>query len=370
MSFGLLLPAALAALAALLLPLAIHLARRSEQRPTAFAALRWLRRRPKPRQRLRFDEWPLLLLRLLLLALLVLWLARPVLYGAPAAARWIVAAPGIEPAALAAAAEDGEEIQRRWLAPGFPPLAEPEPDGPLPLSSLLRQLDAGLPAEVALTVLVPERIQGVDAERPRLSRVVDWQVLPGAMPASAPPGPPALAVRHAAERAPALRYLRAAAQAWQDTDGAQPRFDAGGVDVALPAADRTLVWLVPGPLPDEVRRWIDAGGTALLDAAATLEEGPALRPLWRDDLGMTLAEGGALGRGRLLRLTRALEPAAMPQLLEAAFPQQLRALLEPPPAPARARAADHAPETGMAAWAQPPRELQPWWAVLAVLLLL
>ena len=80
MNPALLLPAALAALAALIVPLLIHLARRSEQRPADFAALRWLRQKPKPRHRIRFDEWPLLWLRLLLLALLALWLARPVLF--------------------------------------------------------------------------------------------------------------------------------------------------------------------------------------------------------------------------------------------------------------------------------------------------
>ncbi len=70
MGFGLLAPAALAALVALLLPLLLHLARRDATRPTPFAALRWLRERPRPRRRLRFDDWPLLLVRLLLLALL------------------------------------------------------------------------------------------------------------------------------------------------------------------------------------------------------------------------------------------------------------------------------------------------------------
>ena len=46
MNLALLLPAGLAALAALLLPLLIHLARRSEQRPTVFAALRGCGRSP------------------------------------------------------------------------------------------------------------------------------------------------------------------------------------------------------------------------------------------------------------------------------------------------------------------------------------
>ena len=81
MSLGLLLPAALAALGALLMPLLIHLARRSQLVPTPFAALRWLRQAARPQRRVRLEEWPLLLLRLLLLALLALWLARPVLHG-------------------------------------------------------------------------------------------------------------------------------------------------------------------------------------------------------------------------------------------------------------------------------------------------
>ena len=64
----LLLPAGLAALAALALPLLVHLSRRQQQRPTVFAALRWLQARPRPRRRIRFDELLLLAVRLLLLA--------------------------------------------------------------------------------------------------------------------------------------------------------------------------------------------------------------------------------------------------------------------------------------------------------------
>ena len=73
----LLAPLGLAALAALIGPLLIHLRRRTEEVPVDFAALRWLDPRPRPRQRLQFDEWPLLALRLLLVALLALLLARP-----------------------------------------------------------------------------------------------------------------------------------------------------------------------------------------------------------------------------------------------------------------------------------------------------
>jgi hypothetical protein len=77
----LLFPLGLAALAAGLLPLLIHLARRHPYTPLDFAALRWLRAQIRPRQRIRFDDWPLLLVRLLLLAALALLLARPALTG-------------------------------------------------------------------------------------------------------------------------------------------------------------------------------------------------------------------------------------------------------------------------------------------------
>ena len=217
MSLAFLLPAGLAALAALVVPLLLHLARRYEQTPTDFAALRWLRQKPKPRHRIRFDEWPLLLLRLLLLAWLSLWLARPVLSGLDDTRPWTVAVPGVD-AGLARASSDAR-ARLHWLAPDFPSLDEPAPAGTPAIGSLLRQLDAELPTGVALTVIVPATLQGADAERPALSRAVTWQVVDGAMPASSARAspPPSLAIRHPAGDEHALRYLRAAARAWQPT---------------------------------------------------------------------------------------------------------------------------------------------------------
>ncbi|KPF78373.1 hypothetical protein IP78_11270, partial [Brevundimonas sp. AAP58] len=81
MSPALLFPLGLLALAALAIPLIIHIARRTESRTIAFAALAWLEERPKPRRRLRLDELWLLAARLLLLTLMALWLAQPVLWG-------------------------------------------------------------------------------------------------------------------------------------------------------------------------------------------------------------------------------------------------------------------------------------------------
>lgn len=372
MNAALLLPAALVALAALLLPLLIHLARRSEQRPTDFAALRWLRQKPKPRHRVRFDEWPLLIARLLLLALLALWLAKPVLFGSASEAPWVAVMPGIDIAQARAAVGD-DKARLHWLAPGFPALDQPAPaTASLPFASLLRQLDSELPAAVKLSVLVPEELQGADTQRPRLSRTVEWKVLPGAMPARKPiaTDAPALTVRYAQGREDGLHYLRAAASAWQPSTTTAV-FAAAPTTQPLPADARHLIWLAPGPLPAAVGDWVRRGGTALLAMDTEYEFPAPITVYWRDEVGAPLVEGAALGRGRVLRFTRAFAPAAMPQLLQPDLPRNLRDLFATPaPAPARVAARDYAPVPGGAAYAQPPRDLQPWLALLIAALLL
>jgi hypothetical protein len=372
MNPALLLPIGLAALAALIVPLLIHLARRSEQRPTDFAALRWLWQKPKPRHRIRFDEWPLLWLRLLLLALLAIWLARPVLFDSADETPWVAVLPGVDVAQVKANVGESD-VRIRWLAPGFPELEQPPPPGGLPFASLLRQLDAELPAKVALTVFVPEQLQGADAMRPQLSRAVQWKIVPGAMalPKAMPATMPTLAVRHIPERADAVRYLRAAAVSWQATTSATTNFSSASIDEALPTDAQVLVWLAPGQVPAAVVDWVNKGGTALLDAQAGFKFPTTTSVYWRDAVGAPLVEGATLGEGRVLRFTRPLSAAAMPQVLEADFPTRLRDLLQAPsPAPSRVMARDYAPITGGAAYPQAPRDLQPWLALLIAMLLL
>ena len=383
MNLAFLLPAGLAALAAVLLPLLIHLARRSEQRPTVFAALQWLRQKPKPRHRIRFDEWPLLLVRLALLVLLALLLARPVLFGAASDAPWVAVAPGVD---VAQAKHDDAPANARWhwLAPGFPALdhasavipAKAGTHAVMPsgsISSLLRELDASLPPGVALTVVVPEQLDNVDAQIPSLSRRIDWRVVRGAVqgarPSSAPAPLPTPSVRYAPQREASLRYLRAA-NAALPTPGTKPApQDIAPATQALLPASRHLIWLVPGFVPQHVVDWVRAGGTVLLDAEATLADLPPSVPLWRDTDGTPLVEGAAFGHGRLMRLTKPLAPQDMPVLLDGDFPRRLRALFEPlPPAPARVLAAAHAPTTGAAAFPPMPRELQAWLLAMIVLL--
>ena len=360
MNAALLLPMALAALAALALPLLIHLARRSEQRPTVFAALRWLREKPRPRSRLRFDEWPLLLLRLLLLAALALLLAKPVLYGAQPRTAWLAVAPGVDPAR--AAAEFGDaELERRWLAPGFPALDRPAPTSPADTASLLRELDASLPPGVALTVAVPTRLDGADGARLRLSRPVQWRVIDDSASAAAatPPRETALApppIRYAPERAAAAVYLRAAVGAWNEP---AVTVDAAPLAQAFDAKARTLIWLAPGPVPAAVR--IVAG---LLTPTAG-------EVLWRDADGTVRVVGARVGRGQALRFAGPVQPREWPALLQPGFAAGLRDLFAAaPPQPARVAARDYAPVAGGPAFAAPPLDLRPWLALLVAVLFL
>jgi hypothetical protein len=326
----------------------------------------------------------------LLLAALAVLLAEPVLFGKPDRRPWILVAPGVD-AAAARGAGDTRAAQWHWLAPGFPALdakaANPPiaaASAPATFASLLREADAKLPAGTPLTVLVPAVLDGADAEQPTLSRRVDWRVMPAsAAPVQAAPSKtvvPRLMVRYAPERAPSLRYLRAAGATWQPAASATPRMDpasasASPVNIApaaqaLDGGTRHLVWLVPGALPPTVRDWISAGGDALLDARTVVPELADAAVVWRDDSG-PLARGTRLGRGRVMRLERDLLPAQMPGLLEPDFPEQLQHLFAtPPPAPARVDASAYIPRTGASPYPETPRPLAPWLAALIAVLFL
>ncbi len=352
----LLFPAALAAFVALAIPLAVHLARRAERAPVDFAALRWLAARPRPRTRLRFDEWWLLAVRLLVVALVVLWLARPAADTVGDTRPVVAVIPGAVGATVAAGARGV------WLAPGLPPLAAKSPAAGA-VASLLRQLDAELAPGVALTVVAPAVLSGLDAELPRLSRAVTWRVGGGAMPVAVPARPraAALVVRFVPGSEAAARYLVAA------TGAAQPHatIDSGLASKPLPPAITTIAWLVPGALPpalaDRVRR-----GATVVDVL------PAARGavVWTAD-GAPLVVAEPLGRGRLLHFVRPLDAAATPALLEPDFAERLAALLSSPPAaPTLAAAADVAPLAGAGAYVPPPRDLRPWLALAVAALFL
>lgn len=362
----LLAPLGLAALAALAIPLLIHLRRRTEEVPIDFAALRWLDALPRPRSKLRFDEWLLLAIRLLLVALLALLLARPAILGRDGDAPRFLAAPGVDPASARAAA--GPDANIRWIAPGFPDFDRASPPSRVPLSSLIRQFDAELPQGARLTIFVPPVIDGVDAEPLHLTRKVTLKVIPAISEKPAAPAfqSPPLAVRHIPGGEAPVRYFRAATAAWSE----RPRFEAQ-TGRKLPQPGTVLVWLIPGPVPQAVTDWVSKGGTALLAEGADVTMPAATTVLWRDPSGNALVEGAPLGAGRLMRFTKPLEPAAMPDLLSADFAARLRDLVAPTaPPPARVAAAVFAPTAGIRPYPQPARELSAWLGVVIALVFL
>src|SRR5690606_22457884 len=80
MSLSFLVPAFLAGLLALGIPIAIHLSRRQAREPVQFPSLMFLKNIPQQtEERRQIHRWPLLLLRCLAILLLVLAFARPFL---------------------------------------------------------------------------------------------------------------------------------------------------------------------------------------------------------------------------------------------------------------------------------------------------
>ena len=374
MNVALLAPFGLVALAALALPLLIHLVRRIELRTTEFAALRWISERIRPRRRLRFERPWLLLLRLALLALFALLLARPVVDEPAIAARaLVVVAPGSDLSAARSVVSIAD-ANWRWLAPGFPSIETPAPSTPVPVASLLREIDAGLPADARLAVVVPEEIAGLDGERPTLSHAIDWHVVPGRMAADAAPTSQTtidLSVRYAPSAEPMLKYLRASAAALDAQGSTRVVLHAEPLDVPLPDTARALVWLGADVSP-AIRSWIEAGGTAIVDHASRASG----VPVWRDADGSVLARAEPLGHGRLITLTDAFTPQTLPALLDAEFPQHLLDLVQgTPPAPTRASADALKPAQGLAAGGSSaltasPKPLDAWLALLIAALVL
>lgn len=375
MNLALLAPLGLFALAALALPILVHLVRRIELHATEFAALRWISARVPPRRRIRFERPWLLLLRLVLVALLALLLARPVVEAlAPATQPRVFIAPGVDPAA-ALAAIGGDAARARWLAPGFPPLDQPATGDAVPLASLLREADADLPRGARLRVLVPRELGGLDGERARLAHALDWQVVDGRAPQAGVPeaAPIRFALRHAEGDDAAARWLRAAVQAWNQREPGHYVLDEAPLDVPVAPDTRWLAWLAP-QVPAAVSAWIERGGTAVL-----LQQADARGDvLWRDDDGRVLARAAASGEGRIVALPGTLAPDSLPWLLDPGFPARLLAALQGPGAqPDRATAeaarprvaadgAVHADDDAFAA----ARPLDAWLALLAAVLFL
>ncbi|WP_329847915.1 BatA domain-containing protein [Stenotrophomonas hibiscicola] len=354
----LLFPLGLAALAAGLLPLLIHLARRHPYTPLDFAALRWLRAQIRPRQRIRFDDWPLLLVRLMLLAALAFLLARPALTGpAPVPAAWTVVAPGMDAAALRGTAEEGNW---HWLAPGFPAIDQVPPASTASLPSLLRELDAQLPAGTALTVHVPDPLPDLDGARLQLSRELQWRPQP--MPVAAQPGAapmPRLRV-HSDAPAAAQRWLNAVQRAWGVPSPLAPL-----PTDALPERGEIGVWSRSDALPANWQAWLRDGGRVMTAG----KPAASASILLRDAEGTPLLWQQRIGHGYLLSLPGDWDAASNAALRDPRLPRALLLTLQPPTAPRLGDARDQAPQRAALPAATPPlREPTPW-LLLAIVLL-
>ena len=369
---ALLAPAGLVALAALALPIIIHLVRRSERKIVDFAALRWLAERSHPRRQIRLHEWLLLTLRLLLLTTLALLLSglawRP--SSSAPGSHWIAVVPGVDASVARAAAADSTNAEWHWLAPGFPDLSEPMPAVAIETASLIRELDARLPPRSTLSAVVPGELAGLDARRLQLSHAVDWRVLPGvAAPVSAPQPSAALkiSVRYDDAGRAELPTVRAIAQAWTVT-GIESTLDLAGLEVPIPDEAQLVFWLARAP-GDAFGRWIANGGTGIVTRSDDHAGMPAFDAVaaGADSIPRWLS----IGRGHRLAFPVALRPDRLPMLAQADFPERLRRRVLPEPAaPDRAQAESFAPSLSAAGNRIPARPLGDWLAVIAALLFL
>ncbi|PPT84612.1 hypothetical protein, partial [Xanthomonas arboricola] len=241
-----------------------------------------------------------------------------------------------------------------------------------PVGSLLRELDASLPPDTALRVIVPSQWGPLDAQRLQLSREVRWQVLPGRSPAAAVAPVPPLRLQAIADAPtePALRYLRAVHAAWA-LPGALPVSTPGAAEPARWPAGTVVAWLSQRPPPAPVIAWVAAGGQLLLDAQTPAPPALAvpLQALLQDAHGAALIDAATVGRGRLLRWAAPLQPQRLPALLDADFPTRLHDALQSIPAPQRALAQTQQPQRGPAIrLASAPWPLAPWLIGLVLLL--
>ena len=253
-------PLGLASLAALLVPLIIHLARRRAEQPIRVGSLRHLPATAAPRRaRWRFTEPWLLAVRLLVLALLALFIARLFLRGDP---------PERGPVSILVVPSGVPEDSLRRFLPAFDSVlaagAELRRTPMADLWSEIAELDAALPPGSTMSIAAPIelRLTGV---RPALGSSVALHRIP--TPASSVPAPVAptsrtLRVVVAADSAHVVQAQRVAA-AFRAV--AELRGDSLELveTATVPAGDAWIVWLSDAdPTPGHLAA-VAAGATLL-----------------------------------------------------------------------------------------------------------
>lgn len=359
----LLAPLGLLALLALAIPVLLHLIRRAQNAPIDFPALRWLDERAKPRRRFTIEQPWLLLLRLLLLTLVALLLAQPLWRQAGSeSTHWVVLVPPVTQAQaerVMAAQPLSGNAQWRWLQAGFPDVGDAVlPTGSdIPLASLLRELDARLPGTVALTVVVPRELAGLDGASIDLQRPLDWRVVDGSMSAAVEDADRATlqaALRSGSDNPAAERYVRAALTALQPSADASPPLQQVDSAADISADTQWLFWFDPTwPVP--LQTWVESGGVAFVSNQPATRLPPASEVLLVDAAGVPLLHHYSLGQGRVLSLRGAFSSENFPILLDADFPQRLRGWMAAPIRQPQRAAAESVPAIADSA----PTRIQP-----------
>lgn len=177
----------LSALAAVLIPLVLHLLSLRWQRPLPFPTLRWIESSAASRGRsLRLSELPLLAVRVALLVLLALIVAglfwRPSA-DSPARSGWVLVAPELLSAPLPSSAYSTIDslvsagYSLRLLSEGFPAVKLEDSIQHQSLAdawSLAREADAALTPSAELVIVASPLLRSYSGVRPELSARVRW----------------------------------------------------------------------------------------------------------------------------------------------------------------------------------------------------
>lgn len=316
MSLALLWPAALLGLLALAVPLLLHRLPRRDSLPRRFAALRFIGAHAAPHRRRRISEWPLLCLRLALLATLALWLAAPQWLDWPGRGlHWQAFWPGLTGSDLANAPPADRRV---WLLPGFPAVGAAAEARRSDSASLLRELAATLPPGDRLSVWVPATLDGLDGERLQLARAVEWNIVDTQAAQTPTPAARRLALRSEPD-ARAGAFIEAALAALEADPKIALQVERGESTEPVPADADGVLWIGDRPAPRWQGRAVPVlqvpGEHAAAARSQPLETDPHSGLPWR-----RLPDGTA-------QLAAAALPAQLPAVLDADFPRRLHHLL-------------------------------------------
>ena len=343
--FGLLSPIWLAGLAALAVPVALHLWSRRGGRPILVGSIRLLTGSPPATRRSWTvqDPW-LLALRCAVLAALVVALAGPY---------WIPTAPTRRTVALVARDVANREALLDSLRHAGLRVAPLDSEAPASnLWAAIRRANRGASPGTRFLVFAPDWLRYFRGERPTLRASVEWHIRPvgpSGPVALPPPAARLVAILADPSRQDDARYVAAALGAAQAATGisavvsSYPATTGAAAD-AVAAAD-WIVWLsdraAPEPILQAVRRGAvlvdDAGGATPRPLHARVVTGPqptdawlirrapvaaAERgaPVWADGTGNPLLLLTREGRGLHYRFQSRFVPAWSDLVLRPAFP--------------------------------------------------